>query len=119
VQADPNSLDISVLTSGPHAVVGIAGELDMATSQLLQAVLDDLLRSRREPRIQRLVLDCSGLSFVDVSGLSPILHARAVLSRRGGTLRLSRPTPSLVQVLDILGLRDEPNFASVPAPQPS
>ncbi len=100
------TLRVSLLDSGRSALVLVAGELDLATSGLLQAVLDDVLRARRTPRVGRLVLDMGGVTFVDVAGLSPILHARAVLARRDGLLEIREPTLPLRRVLRVLALDD-------------
>jgi anti-anti-sigma factor len=111
-----STLDLELLDCGPSALITLRGELDIATSGLLQALLDDLLRARRVPRLSRLVLDTHDLGFADASGLAPVLHARAVLSRRGGTLELRQPSPAvrrLLQLLDLAELLPRP-----PTPDP-
>jgi anti-anti-sigma factor len=104
--AEMGTLDLTVLTTGRSAVVRLVGQLDAATSRLLQAVLDPLLHRARRPAVHRLVLDCAGLRFADASGLSPILHARAVLGRRGGLVELRRLPQAVRQVVDVLGLTE-------------
>jgi anti-anti-sigma factor len=100
------TLDLTVLSTGRSAVVRLVGRLDEATSRLLQAVLDPLLHRARQPTVQRLVLDCAGLRFADAAGLSPILHARAVLGRRGGSIELRRLSQAVRQVIDVLDLTE-------------
>jgi anti-anti-sigma factor len=106
VVAEAGTLNLTVLTTGRSAVVRMVGHLDAATSRLLQAVLDPLLHRTRRPAVDRLVLDCAGVRFADASGLSPILHARAVLGRRGGVVELRRLPPTVRQVIDVLGLTE-------------
>src|SRR4051794_18824778 len=100
----PSSLDLQLLDCGPSALISVSGELDVATCGLLQAMLDDVLRARRVPRIARLVLDLRELSFVDASGVAPVLHARAVLAGRGGSLEIRRPSRAVRRLLELLDL---------------
>jgi anti-anti-sigma factor len=105
--AEAGTLDLTVLTTGRSAVVRLVGQLDAATSRLVQAVLDPLLHPTRQPTVRRLVLDCAGVRFADASGLSPILHARAVLGQRGGLVELRRLPQTVRQVVDVLGLTEQ------------
>ena len=98
------SLGVRVDDRGAVARVILDGELDLATSGLLDAVLGDLLRRRRDPRVHRLQIDTSAVAFVDAAGISPLLHARAVLTRRGGLFELPDPSPSVRRLLRLLGL---------------
>ncbi len=104
--AEAGTLDLTVLTTGRSAVVRLVGRLDAATSRLLQAVLDPLLHRSRQPAVDRLVFDCDGVMFADASGLSPILHARAVLGRRGGVVELRRLPQTVRNVIDVLDLTE-------------
>ena len=57
-------------------------------------------------RPQRLVVDVSGLRFVDASGISVLLEAQHALARTGGSLVLRRPprmVRRVVQLLDLSG----------------
>lgn len=68
------ALDISVAVSEKTAVVRAAGELDLATVPDLANVLEGL-----ERECARIVLDLSGLTFIDSTGvrLTLIEHDRA------------------------------------------
>ena len=109
----PGSLDDGSATlgldlddAGSTVTVRLRGELDLATSGLLQGVLERLLRHRRDPRVDRLVVETAQVSFVDAAGVSPLLHARAVLARRGGSLHLPAASQSVTRLLTLLGLDD-------------
>jgi anti-anti-sigma factor len=104
--AGAGTLDLTILATGRSAVVRMVGQLDATTSRLLQAVLDPLLHRGRQPVIKRLVLDCAGVLFADASGLSPVLHARAVLRQRGGVVELRRLPPTVRNVIDVLDLTE-------------
>ncbi|NHC44757.1 STAS domain-containing protein [Motilibacter aurantiacus] len=98
------TLGLDIEDAGSTVTVRLRGELDLATSGLLQGVLDRLLRHRRAPRVERLVVDTAQVSFVDAAGVSPLLHARAVLTRRGGVLELPDASHSVTRLLSLLGL---------------
>jgi anti-anti-sigma factor len=106
VVTETGTLDLTVLSTGRSAVVRLVGQLDAATSTLLQAVLDPLLHRRRQPVLKRLVFDCAGVRVADASGLSPVLHARAILGQRGGIVELRRLSPTVRHVIDVLGLTE-------------
>ena len=89
------SVDVQADEDDPETVrVRLRGELDITSSPLLQAVVEQVCQARREPLCRRLVVDMSGVGFADASGLSPLLHGRAMLSRRGGHVELRHWTVS-------------------------
>lgn len=73
----------------------VTGELDMATASELRAFLDG-----SEPNSHPLVLDVSGLTFMDSSGLEVVLRAAATRGETG-PLVLLRPTRAVLRVLEI------------------
>ncbi|MDR0345220.1 MAG: STAS domain-containing protein [Nocardiopsaceae bacterium] len=50
------------------------------------------------------LLDLSGLSFCDVTGLNALVRARRILGERGAWLALAAPPPSLTKLLAVTGL---------------
>jgi anti-sigma B factor antagonist len=56
--------EVSVERSGRTAIVRLAGELDLATAPELADVLHGL-----EPPCERIILDVTGLEFIDSTGL--------------------------------------------------
>ena len=100
------SLAVAREDGGAEVLLHLRGELDVSTCALLQAVLDPLVASRRRPPMLRLRVDMAGVGFADASGLSPLLHARAVLVGRGGTVQVLDPGRPVRRVLDVLGLAE-------------
>jgi anti-anti-sigma factor len=82
----------------------VAGELDLATADLLRARVREVLAPGSG--VQRLVLDLGGLEFMDVTGLGALLEARRKASEVGGSLVLRRPRPMVVRILNLLELDD-------------
>ena len=82
--------------------VAPSGELDIATVRLLeQAVL-----AAEQSDAATIVLDLSGLTFIDSTGLRLVLD---VNDRCGGTvdrLRVIAGSPAVERLLDIVGLRE-------------
>jgi anti-anti-sigma factor len=107
-----STLAVDVQPAGQTVQIRLDGELDVTSSPLLQTVVDQVLAGRRTPVCQRMVIDMSGVSFADASGLSPILLARALLKQRGGSIELRHCRRGVARVLHILDL-DELNHASV------
>ena len=101
---DPPALRITAETDGPTAVLRLAGELDLATADVLRAKVAGLLG--KGSGLQRLVLDLGGLEFVDVTGLGALIDARRRLAPTGATVALRRPRPMVLRMLSLLDLED-------------
>ncbi|HEY3868255.1 MAG TPA: STAS domain-containing protein [Actinocrinis sp.] len=90
-------------------VVAAVGELDMAAAQ-------DLWREL-EPRLvggARVVLDGTGLTFLDSSGLRILLQAVKVAAADGADFRIVAPQPAIQRVFDLAGVGERlPLRASV------
>ena len=102
--ADTPSLRITADADGGTAVLKLAGELDVATADLLRERVRDLLGHGTD--VHRLVLDLAGLEFLDVTGLGALLETRRKLAALGGTLALRRPRPMVLRMLSLLNLED-------------
>jgi anti-anti-sigma factor len=99
-------LSLSVSRSDETAVLRLVGEVDIANVSRLRGRLRDLLEPGRSQPVRHLVVDASGLQFLDLSGLQALLDAERDLRRRGGTLVLRSPTRRvrrLLSLLDVVG----------------
>lgn len=85
-----------------RSVVSVAGELDMATADLLWAELEPVLRPGRT-----VVLDCRQLEFMDSTGMRVLLRASRRAGEVGGAFRMSAVPPPVERVLDIAGVNSE------------
>ena len=86
---------------GDTVTVYLDGELDHHTAKGVRAELEALIES---PRVKRLFLDLSGLTFMDSSGIGVVLGRYKTLSRRGGTVAVRQPTPHVNQIFRMSGL---------------
>jgi len=94
-----DELKISVTAGPAHTLVAVTGECDLHTGRQLR----DVLTSEVSRGAGRLILDISGLSFMDSTGMQVLLSARNVLSVRGGTLALVSPQPVVARILELTG----------------
>lgn len=92
-------------------VVSLTGELDLKTAGELKATVDPALReARTAPTV---VLDLSGVNFMDSSGMGAILGRYRTVSQMGGKLAVCSLTPQLRKLFELTGLtRIIPVFAS-------
>jgi anti-anti-sigma factor len=95
-------LSTRVSVDGDLLVLTLAGELDCASAPELDAEIDAALRAHA-PR--RVVVDAERLTFVDVSGLRPLLGL-AERFRAPGAFRLRNPTDRVTRVIRLLELED-------------
>jgi anti-anti-sigma factor len=101
-----STLAVDVRPDGATVVVRLDGDLDITSSPLLQAVVDQVLVARRRPPCTHLVVDMSGVGFADASGISPLLLARAMLARRDGRVELRHCRRAVLRLVRLLDLRD-------------
>ena len=93
-------LSISVQHHGDRAVIKVGGEVDLATSPQLQAVLVDLV----DRGLHQLTIDVAQVSFLDCAGIGMLVDARRRVNEHGGSLKLVRPRPFVRQVLALTGM---------------
>jgi anti-anti-sigma factor len=79
-------------------VVRPSGELDLATVGVLRDAAAEALSG------EQVVLDLSGLSFIDTSGLHYVLQAREAASGEGRDLRIVTGNDAVRRVFEISGL---------------
>ena len=94
------SLTISAADQAGHAVLVVAGELDLATAPQLA----DHALAVVESASGDLVIDASGLSFCDSSGLTAFVRVTNRLAEQGRRLAIAGPPPIVHRVLEISGL---------------
>ena len=95
-------LTINSERQGDTYRVAPAGELDIATAGLLERELATVAASDAAT----IVLDLSGLSFIDSTGLRIVLDFSERCGGQDGRLGVIAGTPAVDRLLDIVGLRD-------------
>jgi anti-sigma B factor antagonist len=94
----------------PYTVVEIAGEADVTNTDEMRRLLDDEVS--KQPRT--LIIDLSGLRFMDSSALHALLLVNRALDRQGGVLALVSPQAAVAKILRLTTAdRLIPVFSSV------
>jgi anti-sigma B factor antagonist len=100
LERDDGTLTVETHRDGDGALVlQLLGELDLASVPTFGAALALAEHDARE-----LVIDLSGLEFVDSSGISQFLAAHERAEREGRRLRFRRGSPTVERILRISGL---------------
>lgn len=79
----------------------LMGELDHAAAQTVMPGIEDAVE---EYLPRRCVLNLTGVSFMDSSGIAVILKTDRLLRQTGGVLALSGVPGQVRRVLDVAGL---------------
>lgn len=81
-------------------ILVVTGEIDIATAPELRCELDALSLGAHSP----VVVDLSGVTFLDSSGISALVAARQAVAGTDATLVLLEPSPPVRLVLEISGV---------------
>ncbi|MFF8867504.1 STAS domain-containing protein [Streptomyces sp. NPDC015139] len=90
------------IPSAHTVVLVLTGELDHHTSKRLTQSVDAQLQGPH--RVALVLLDLSGLSLVDSTGLTSLLKVRQAVSHTGGEVALIAPSTQVQRMLDITGI---------------
>ncbi len=82
--------------------VAVRGEIDVATAPQLRELLHELVQEG----VDRVVLDCRGLEFLDSSGIGLLMAVRKRLGDEG-ELVIESPPAHVRKVLDLTGVGQE------------
>lgn len=92
-------------------MVSVAGEVDVATAPMLRQALESVVDDQGNLSV---CVDLAGMTFIDSTGLSVLVRALKRLRERGGDLALANPSPATLRVLEIVGLMEVFEIATVP-----
>ena len=98
--AGEEGFDLKVSTAPEGTRVDVSGELDAYTAPQLRKLLDEVL----DGTVSSVVVDLSGTSFIDSTGLGVLVGAARKARSQDGELILDSPTHSVHRVLQITGL---------------
>ena len=89
------------MRDGERLLVGLDGELDHYCAQSVRRELDGMLR---DPTVRQLILDFSGLTFMDTSGIGVILGRYRVLRERGGSVAVIHMNDHVSRIFHMSGM---------------
>jgi anti-sigma B factor antagonist len=96
------NVELSVDSFGGHAVVALYGELDLADAPALASHLITAMAACG-PSI---IVDLTGLAFVDSCGLGVLVRVLKWARESGGDMALAAPQQQARRVLGVTGLID-------------
>jgi anti-anti-sigma factor len=111
--AEATDLRVDVLSTVP-LVVGVSGEIDIASAPKLREELLGALRRHGT----RLALDLGGVTFMDCAGIDVLLAVRRHARLEGGWVRVTRASRHARNILMLTGLHREFALAGPRQPQP-
>jgi anti-sigma B factor antagonist len=83
-----------------QAVVVLSGELDLATAPQLRARLAAMIENGEK----QIVLDLTGLEFIDSTGLSVLVMVFKRTQAAGGSMVIRNPSSGVTRIFEITGL---------------
>jgi anti-sigma B factor antagonist len=86
--------------NGSLALVSVSGELDLYTSDRLQQAIGEATSVGAD----QVVVDLSGVGFIDSTALGVIVQETKRLEGRGQSLRLVMNDPRTLRVFEVTGL---------------
>jgi anti-sigma B factor antagonist len=93
-------LDVRCSMLGAVAVVAVTGEVDMSTGSRLREAIGDQLGAGH----LHLVLDLTGVTFLDSTALGILVGTRKKTAEVGGEMRVACADPRMLRLLTVTGL---------------
>ena len=93
---------LEVRSAGRATVIGVSGELDLASSPALEEELDRVAASDSE----MLIIDLRGLDFMDSTGLSVLVRAHQRAEEQGRQLAMVKGPQQVQRLLSLTGVAD-------------
>jgi anti-sigma B factor antagonist len=91
-------LSVDLADRQDATVLTVSGELDMSSGPRLAAALEQVESTQR-----RVILDLSGVEFIDVTGLRVLLQARERARRAGVELAVVNASRGVRRLLSLTG----------------
>lgn len=92
---------VEINVKGEVLTAYLKGELDHHTAAEMRAEIDNAIELNMP---ELLVLDFSGVSFMDSSGIGLVMGRYRNLVRRGAKLHISGASPQIYKVMKLAGL---------------
>ena len=94
-------MPITVTSRDSALTIALSGEIDHQVARNMMDAITDAVAERLPAR---LVLDLSGVTFMDSSGIAVLLKALRQMGHTGGSLRVTNIPAQARRVLDAAGV---------------
>ena len=92
---------VSYEEKGEELVVHIGGEIDHHSAVQVRTEIDERIIATKPARV---LLELSGVDFMDSSGLGLIMGRFALIKKCGGTLALLDPSQAVMKMIKLAGM---------------
>ncbi|MHC4591370.1 MAG: STAS domain-containing protein [Planctomycetota bacterium] len=90
--------DLTESTAEGHPSLALSGDLNIVAAPDLRDALLKHVKRKGEPRV---LIDLSGLEFMDTSGLATLIEAHLTAERNGGKIVLFGLRPLVAELLEV------------------
>ena len=87
-------LRVEIVNGAEPVQVLLSGDIDLGSEGQVTALLADLVG-------RDVIIDLSGVGFIDSTGLTSLLVAHRSITEAGGSLTLRRPSPMAARLLAV------------------
>jgi anti-anti-sigma factor len=95
-------ISVSRSETADGSVVRVSGEIDVHSV----AMLDRAVRTCFDEQHHDVVIDASGVTFIDSSGLRCLVALRRDAKEAGGAVEVRNPSPPVLRLLELTGLME-------------
>ncbi len=96
-----NGSRVSYEMRGDAMIVHVGGEIDHHNAAMVRTGIDEKITAEQPARV---MLELSGVDFMDSSGLGLIMGRYALVKRYGGTLAVLDPSPAVLKIIKLAGM---------------
>ena len=96
-----NGSQVTYEVRGDTLIVRVGGEIDHHNAVSVRTGIDEKIAAERPPRV---MLELSGVDFMDSSGLGLIMGRYALIKRYGGKMAVLDPSPAVLKIIKLAGL---------------
>jgi anti-anti-sigma factor len=108
----PEHLDFQVHQDAGSTVLRVRGEIDLITASEVRSAVASVTGPGTH-----LVIDLTGVDFLDSTGLGSLVWARKRVRREGGDVLVTSPQPNVRRVLEISGVAELVPVEGFPPPR--
>src|SRR6201989_705070 len=101
-EGEAMALTLHICPGDSVTVVWASGGVDTNAAETFQ----DMMQSGTRRHSASLLLDLSGVSFMDCAGLRALLLTQRRAGMRGGSVSLIAESPAVRRIIELLGVRD-------------
>ncbi len=84
-----------------YSIIAVRGEVDLHTAPKVENAIERAARSNAT-----VVLDMSGVAFMDSTALSALVRSKDSLQEQGTSLRLAAPSRAVERIFSVTGFQD-------------